>query len=152
MRTGQPCFFISPPGPECRAELQTLDTLATEYDNIDFYVVSYNEDVAIVDDYINERTYTDLIPVQPASPMVADFEITRQMAMVAVNANGIIYHRQVMGRAEEWVPYFQEMQATPRSSPPAWKPNCRKSNDEKTSNCPVDEGRHRRRWRCPLNQ
>ena len=116
--------------------MQTLDTLATEYDNIDFYVVSYNEDVAIVDDYINERTYTDLIPVQPASPMVADFEITRQMAMVAVNANGIIYHRQVMGRAEEWVPYFQEMQADPKVIPASLEAELQKEQRRKDIQLP----------------
>ena len=66
---------------------------------------------------MGERAYTDLIPVQPVSEMVADFEITRQMAMVAVNADGVIYHRQVMGRAEQWVPYFEQLAGDPNAVP-----------------------------------
>ena len=92
--------------------------------------------MAVVDDYIDEQAYTDLIPVQPVSPMVADFEITRQMAMVAVNANGIIYHRQVMGRAEEWVPYFQELHTNPKVIPASLEAELQKEQRRKEIQLP----------------
>ena len=49
--------------------------------------------------------------------MLADLEITRQMAMMAVNADGIIYHRQLMGTADQWSPHFTQLSADPDAVP-----------------------------------
>ena len=49
--------------------------------------------------------------------MLADLEITRQMAMVALNSDGIIYHRQLMGSADQWSPHFTELTANPGAVP-----------------------------------
>ena len=50
--------------------------------------------------------------------MLADLEVTRQMAMMVVNGNGMIYHRQVMGSATGWEPYFDALTADPDAIPP----------------------------------
>ncbi len=97
--------------------MQTLDPIATEFPDIDFYVVAYNETAAEVDAYIQEKGYTDLIAAQPVGAMLADLEITRQMAMMAVNADGVIYHRQLMGSADQWSPQFNTLTDDPHALP-----------------------------------
>lgn len=97
--------------------MQTLDPIASEFPEIDFYVVAYNETAAEVDAYIQEKGYTDLIGAQPVGSMLADLEITRQMAMMAVNADGVIYHRQLMGSAGQWSPQFSALTADPYAVP-----------------------------------
>ena len=97
--------------------MQTLDPIASEFPEIDFYVVAYNETAAEVDAYIQQKGYTDLIAAQPVGSMLADLEITRQMAMMAVNADGVIYHRQLMGSADQWSPQFSELTADPHAVP-----------------------------------
>ena len=97
--------------------MRTLDPIASKYPNIDFYVVSYNEPVEVIADYIEEHGYTDVIPASPVGTMLADLEITRQMAMMVVNANGAIYHRQVMGSAATWEPHFTELTDNPDALP-----------------------------------
>ena len=97
--------------------MQTLDPIASEFSEIDFYVVAYNEPAAVVEAYIEENGYTDLIAAQPVGAMLADLEITRQMAMMAVNANGVIYHRQLMGSADQWSPQFTALTGDPHAVP-----------------------------------
>ena len=97
--------------------MQTLDPIASKYPDLDFYVVSYNEPVEDIVAYIEEHGYTDVIPAQPVGTMLADLQVTRQMAMMAVNGNGMIYHRQVMGSAASWEPYFAELSADPAAVP-----------------------------------
>jgi len=97
--------------------LRTLDPIASKYPDLDFYIVSYNEPVGAIADYIEEHGYTDVIPAGPVGTMLADLEITRQMAMMVVNGNGMIYHRQVMGSASSWEPYFTELAADPVAVP-----------------------------------
>ena len=97
--------------------MQTLDPIASEYPEIDFYVVAYNETAAEIDAYIQEKGYTDLIAAQPVGTMLADLEITRQMAMMAVNADGVIYHRQLMGSADQWSPQFTALTDDPHALP-----------------------------------
>lgn len=97
--------------------MQTLDPIASEFPDINFYVVAYNETAAEIEAYIQEKGYTDLIAAQPVGAMLADLEITRQMAMMAVNADGVIYHRQLMGSADQWSPEFTALAADPRALP-----------------------------------
>ena len=97
--------------------MQTLDPIASEFPDIDFYVVAYNETAAEIDAYIQEKGYTDVIAAQPVGSMLADLEITRQMAMMAVNADGVIYHRQLMGSADQWSPQFTALTADPHAVP-----------------------------------
>ena len=97
--------------------MQTLDPIASEYSQIDFYVVAFNESAATIEEYIEEHGYTDLIAAQPEGNMLEDLEITRQMAMVALNADGVIYHRQLMGSADQWSPHFEQLTANPAAVP-----------------------------------
>ena len=97
--------------------MQTLDPIASKFPDIDFYVVAYNEPAAVVEAYIEENGYTDLIAAQPVGTMLPDLEVTRQMAMMAVNADGIIYHRQLMGSADQWLPHFTALTADPHAVP-----------------------------------
>lgn len=97
--------------------MQTLNPIASEFPEIDFYVVAYNEPAEAIEAYIQENGYTDLIAAQPVGTMLSDLEITRQMAMMAVNADGVIYHRQLMGSADQWSPQFTELTADPHAVP-----------------------------------
>ena len=97
--------------------MRTLDPIASKYPDIDFYVVSYNEPVETIAEYIEEGGYTDVIPAAPVGTMLADLEVTRQMAMMVLNGNGLIYHRQVKGSAEAWEPYFSALTADPVAVP-----------------------------------
>ena len=97
--------------------MRTLDPIASKYPDLDFYVVSYNEPVETIAEYIEEGGYTDVIPAGPVGTMLADLEVTRQMAMMVVNGNGMIYHRQVMGSVESWESYFAELTADPNAIP-----------------------------------
>ena len=97
--------------------MQTLNPIASEFPEIDFYVVAYNEPAEVVEAYIQENGYTDLIAAQPVGAMLADLEITRQMAMMAVNADGVIYHRQLMGSADQWSPQFTTLTDDPHAVP-----------------------------------
>jgi len=97
--------------------LQTLDPIASKYPDLDFYVISYNEPVEEIAEYIEEHGYTDVIPAEPVGVMLEDLQVTRQMAMMAMNGNGMIYHRQVMGSAASWEPYFTELAADPVAVP-----------------------------------
>ena len=97
--------------------MRTLDPIASKYPDLEFYVVSYNEPVEAIADYIEEHGYTDVIPAGPVGTMLADLEVTRQMAMMVVNGNGMIYHRQVKGSAASWEPYFTELAADPNAVP-----------------------------------
>lgn len=97
--------------------MQTLDPIASEFPDVDFYVVAFNEPAEVVEAYIAEKGYTDLIAAQPVGPMLADLEITRQMAMLALNADGVIYHRQLMGSADQWSPQFAALSSDPHALP-----------------------------------
>ena len=97
--------------------MQTLDPIASQYPEIDFYVVAFNESAAEVQQYIEEKGYTDLIAAQPEGTMLADLEITRQMAMVALNSEAVIYHRQLMGSADQWAPHFAHLTEQPDAIP-----------------------------------
>ena len=98
--------------------MQTLNTFASDYDDsIDFYVVSFNEDAAIVADYIAEHDYRGFIPAQPVGAMLADLEVTRQSAFIALNGHGRILHRQTKGNATEWPAYLDRLAADPLAGP-----------------------------------
>ena len=97
--------------------MRTLDPIASQYPELDFYVISYNEPVETIAEYIEEGGYTDVIPAEPVGTMLADLQVTRQMAMMAVNGNGMIYHRQVMGSAAAWEPFFTKLTADPVAVP-----------------------------------
>ena len=80
-------------------------------------MVSFDEGVAIIDDYIHDQGYTDLIAVQPVGAMLADLEVTRQAEMMAINGDGIIYHRQVIGKTEDWLIHLDALSADPSAIP-----------------------------------
>ena len=98
--------------------MRSLDPIASRYPDVTFYVVSYNEPVETIAEYIEEGGYTDVIPAGPVGTMLADLQVTRQMAMMVVNGNGMIYHRQVKGSASTWEPYFEALTTDPKAIPP----------------------------------
>ncbi len=102
--------------------MQTLNTFAANYaDDVDFYVVSFDENAAVVSDYIDQQGYgnTGFIPAQPVGAMLADLSITRQSSFIALNGHGRILHRQTMGDAAEWPAYLDRLAADPLTAPSA---------------------------------
>lgn len=97
-----------------------MDPIASEYDGINFYVVSFDENAQIVDNYIAEHGYTDMIAVEPVGSMLGDLEITRQTTMMAINADGIIYYRQLSGDAGQWPQHLDKIAADPKAVPPGF--------------------------------
>lgn len=98
--------------------MQTLNTFAADYaGDIDFYVVSFNENAGIIADYIAEHNYRGFIPAQPEGTMLADLAVTRQSAMMALNARGRILHRQTKGNAGEWPAYLNRLAENPNAAP-----------------------------------
>lgn len=99
--------------------MQQLETFAAEYgDAVDFYIVSFNEDAGVIAEYIAERGYqSPFIPAQPVGAMLADLAVTRQSAMMALNAHGLILHRQTKGDAAQWPAYLDKLAADPNTSP-----------------------------------
>ena len=80
-------------------------------------MVSYDEPLAVVSDYIASRGFTELISVQGVGDMMADLEVTRQAEMMAINGDGIMYHRQVIGDLTEWRSHLDALVADPAAVP-----------------------------------
>ena len=98
--------------------MQTLDNFASDYaSEIDFYVVSFNEDAAVIQEYITENGYQGFISAQPVGTMLADLEVSQQSAMMALNARGLILHRQSKGDAREWPGYLDQLIENPNAAP-----------------------------------
>ena len=99
--------------------MQQLETFAARYgDTVDFYIVSFNEDAGVIAEYIAERGYqSPFIPAQPVGAMLADLAVTRQSAMMALNAHGLILHRQTKGDAAQWPAYLDRLAADPNAAP-----------------------------------
>lgn len=97
-----------------------MDPIASEYDDINFYVVSFDENAQTVADYITQRGYTDVIAVEPVGSMLADLEITRQTSMLAINADRIIYYRQLSGDADQWPQRLDMLTVAPKAPPPGF--------------------------------
>lgn len=98
--------------------MQTLNTFAADYaGDIDFYIVSFNEDAAVIADYIADRNYRGFIAAQPVGAMLADLKVTRQSTMMALNAQGRILHRQTSGDAAQWPAYLDQLSANPNAAP-----------------------------------
>ena len=97
--------------------MQTLNTFASNYDDIDFYIVSFNEDAATVAGYIGEHNYRGFIAAEPVGTMLADLEVTRQSAFISLNGHGRILHRQTKGNATEWPAYLDRLAADPLAGP-----------------------------------
>ena len=49
--------------------------------------------------------------------MLADLAVTRQSAMMALNAHGLILHRQTKGDATQWPAYLDRLAADPNAAP-----------------------------------
>ncbi len=78
--------------------MQTLSQIVPEYaEQVDFYLVSYNENAATLEDYISGRQYADMTPAQPVGSMLRDLRIVSQSSMLALDANGVIAFRKGFG-------------------------------------------------------
>ena len=78
--------------------MQTLSNIVPDFaGQVDFYVVSYNEDAATVDGYIAGNRYTDMIAAQPVGSMLRDLKIVSQSSMLAVDPDGVIAFRKGFG-------------------------------------------------------
>ena len=82
--------------------MQTLSKVAPEFaGQVDFYLVSYNEDAATLDAYASGQSYTDVIAAQPVGRMLRDLEIVSQSSMMALDGDGIITYRKGFGGGSE---------------------------------------------------
>ena len=98
--------------------MQQLNAFASDYaGDIDFYVVSFDEDAEVVANYIAEHGYRGFVAAQPVGTMLADLAVTRQSSMIALNARGRILHRQTKGNAAEWPAYLKQLAANPNAAP-----------------------------------
>ena len=99
--------------------MQQLETFAAEYgDTVDFYIVSFNEDAGAIADYIAGRGYqSPFIPAQPVGAMLSDLAVTRQSAMMALNAHGLILYRQTKGDAAQWPAWLDRLASDPDAAP-----------------------------------
>ena len=84
-------------------------------------MVSYDEPLAVVNNYIVGRGFTDLISVQGVGDMMADLEVTRQAEMMVINGDGIMYHRQVIGDLTEWRSHLDALAADSAAVPPGYE-------------------------------
>lgn len=98
--------------------MQQLNAFAADYaGDIGFYVVSFDEDAEVVANYIAEHRYRGFVAAQPVGTMLADLAVTRQSAMIALNARGRILHRQTKGNAGEWPAYLNQLAENPNAAP-----------------------------------
>ena len=82
----------------CRAELQTLSKIVPDFtEQVDFYLVSYNEPVATLVDYISSQRYIEMTAAEPVGAMLRDLNIVSQSSMLALDASGIIAYRKGFG-------------------------------------------------------
>lgn len=98
--------------------MQSLNAFASDYAaDIDFYIVSFDEDAAVIADYIASHNYQGFIAAHPVGTMLADLAVTRQSTMMALNAQGRILHRQTRGDAAQWPAYLDLLSENPNAAP-----------------------------------
>ena len=71
--------------------------IAQHAEQVDFYLVAFNEGAGTLEEYISERGFTDMTATQPVGTMLADLKIVSQSSMIAVDSAGVITFRKGYG-------------------------------------------------------
>ena len=79
-------------------------------DEVDFYVVGYNESLSELADYQNASGHPGILAL-PIDNMLRDFRVTSQSTKVAIDANGIITYRAGYGQGNpsDWPDVLQAL-------------------------------------------
>ena len=78
--------------------MRTLAPIITEYaDQIDFYLVSFNESAGRLESYIDDNGYANMTATQPVGSMLRDLKITSQSSMIGLDAQSVITFRKGYG-------------------------------------------------------
>ena len=91
--------------------MRTLSPIVADYaEQIDFYLVSFNESAARLDAYIAENGYAGMTATQPVGSMLRDLKIVSQSSMLAMDADSVITFRKGYGRAADEATLHGEFQ------------------------------------------
>ena len=66
-------------------------------EQVDFYLVAFNESAATLDGYISQNGYKNMTATQPVGSMLRDLQIVSQSSMLAVDRAGLITFRKGYG-------------------------------------------------------
>ena len=67
-------------------------------EQVDFYLVAFNEGAATLEGYIEQNGFTNMTATQPVGSMLRDLQIVSQSSMIALDSNGVITFRKGYGR------------------------------------------------------
>lgn len=83
--------------------------VAEHAEQVDFYLVAFNESAATLEEYAAEHGYTGMISAQPVGTMLADLRIVSQSSMIAVDGNGVITFRKGYGGGGDFSSEFTKL-------------------------------------------
>ncbi len=90
--------------------MRTLAPVVAEFaGQVDFYLVSFNEDAARLDGYIQDNAYTNMTATQPVGSMLRDLRITSQSSMMALDPHGVIAFRKGYGGRGDFVGAYRQL-------------------------------------------
>ncbi len=90
--------------------MRTLAPIVSENaEQVDFYLVSFNESAGRLESYIADNGYTNMIATQPVGSMLRDLKIVSQSSMIALDAQGIIKFRKGYGGRGDYVGAYREL-------------------------------------------
>ena len=90
--------------------MRTLAPIVTEYaEQIDFYLVSFNESAGRLERYIDDNGYSNITATQPVGSMLRDLKITSQSSMIGLDAQGVITFRKGYGGRGDYVGAYRAL-------------------------------------------
>ena len=90
--------------------MRTLAPIVAEHaEQVDFYLVSFNESAARLESYIGDNGYSSMTATQPVGSMLRDLEIVSQSSMIALDAQGVITFRKGYGGRGDFVGAYREL-------------------------------------------
>ena len=90
--------------------MRTLAPIVTEYaEQVDFYLVSFNESAGRLESYVADNGYTNMIATQPVGSMLRDLKIVSQSSMIALDADGVITFRKGYGGRGDYVGALRDL-------------------------------------------
>ena len=90
--------------------MRTLAPIITEYaDQIDFYLVSFNESAGRLESYIDDNGYSNMTATQPVGSMLRDLKITSQSSMIGLDAQSVITFRKGYGGRGDYAGAYREL-------------------------------------------
>ena len=90
--------------------MRTLAPVVTENaEQVDFYLVSFNEGAGRLEGYISDNGYSNMIATQPVGDMLKDLKIVSQSSMIAMDARGVITFRKGYGGRGDFVGALREL-------------------------------------------